>query len=453
MNIWKRAGLFITRKKSKTLILLLILTIISFLVMVCIMIGSAGRKAATELRETMGGYFKIQTNRDQGYSQSVTDELVRDVMGAGGIKAYNGVDMLNMLTPELQLEPGRFTREGDEKAKQARFIGNTNSELNEYFVLRSFSLLEGRHIKPDDSGKIMISEMLANRNHLAPGDQISVRYLNKNSEKSEQHSFEIVGIYRIDGSQIKSSDSAECDIAENFIFVDTSSIRKTVEEQLEMKTNTYSSGAVFFVKDAGELENIVDNLTKLKKYNWDEFTIIKNNKLYDQAAGPLERMSGMVTTIIVVIIVISIALLSLVLFMWMRDRIHEIGVLLSIGLKRTQIFAQLILENLVVAVTAFIIALLIVKFLDFDKLYSFVGLYETESAEINQDEYSKRMEAYYDPVKVDETDPADLMQIQFGWVEIIEIAGIGFLILIISTGVSALQILKMKPRDILITMS
>ena len=44
------------------------------------------------------------------------------------------------------------------------------------------------------------------------------------------------------------------------------------------------------------------------------------------------------------IIVCVLVVLSLVLVLWLRDRIHEIGVLLSIGKSKMEIIVQFIFE-------------------------------------------------------------------------------------------------------------
>ena len=88
MSTFKRAYLFLIRKKGKTVVLLLILTIIATLALTCLSIGQASGIAADRLRESMGGYFKIEANVEEGHAQPPGYELVQNVVDAGGIKAY-----------------------------------------------------------------------------------------------------------------------------------------------------------------------------------------------------------------------------------------------------------------------------------------------------------------------------------------------------------------------------
>lgn len=142
MGVWKRANLFLMRNKNKTLILLLMLTVMASFVLAGLSVGNAMNHAKKKLRETMVGYFSIETNVEQGYTQQVDDVLAKIVGKLEGVKAYNGLDAAYMYVEDINLMPGRFAAEGDEKANMTLVLGNTDSEMNEYFVLQMFRLLE-----------------------------------------------------------------------------------------------------------------------------------------------------------------------------------------------------------------------------------------------------------------------------------------------------------------------
>jgi len=131
MPLTKRAFLYITRKKGKSILFLAVLFTIAALVLTGFAVGNASERAAASLRETLGGYFKIEENLT---GQRVTDALVGEIAAFDGIKGYNGMDILYLNVEDgLVLTPGRFTSDGDEKAQMARFLSNTDSSLHEYF--------------------------------------------------------------------------------------------------------------------------------------------------------------------------------------------------------------------------------------------------------------------------------------------------------------------------------
>ena len=59
------------------------------------------------------------------------------------------------------------------------------------------------------------------------------------------------------------------------------------------------------------------------------------------------------------IIIGGIVVLSLILILWLRERIYEIGVLLSIGITKLEIITQFILELVMISAPAAIISLLL----------------------------------------------------------------------------------------------
>lgn len=440
MGIWGRSWLYLSRNKTKSGILLTLLIVIGTLVMLCVSIGNAAGSSLASLRERLGGYFQIKSDREHGYFEFVSDAMVQDITQNEQIKAYNGMDTRYFYTENLELTPGRFSAEGDPKAKLARILCNTDSSLNEYFVLKYYELKEGRHISPDDHGKALISKELAERNGLSVGDSISLRMddtiLNdKQKQLVKPHTAEIIGIFEIETAMgVESGNSAECDIEKNFIFTDTAFARDFYED-IGSHTGAYLDGVSFFVKDPKELDRVVASLTEIGDYNWDGYAVTKNNKTYENSALPLERLSKIVSVMVFVIAGISAVMLSLILFLWMRDRVHEIGVYLSLGKKRSEILWQHMLENLLVAAAAFIVAW---------------GICQITSKTVEQAVGTAFFAETEQEAEI-QTEPPELVAI--GVIELLEVAGIGALIIILSTGISSLLVLRMRPKDILSLMS
>lgn len=441
MSIRRRAFLYLMRNQKKTCILLIILTVISALILLCISIGSAADASLQKLREQMGGYFKIETDYTQGKVGTVDDGLVQNVVDLGGIKAVNGMDVQYLMTEDIELFPGRFYAGGDEKASLARFLGNTDSSLNEYFLLKYYILSAGRHIAADDYGKVLISDDLAKRNQLSVGDTIKARFLKENVIEGQKgsfdsHTLEIVGIFQIDFRQGSvGADTAECDIEENFIFTDTAFIREAYGETFGSKTNLYTGGVSFFVENPKELEGICDRLLSSGSYNWDDYSIVKNNKTYEDSAVPLERLSALVFLMVFIINIVSIIMLSLILFLWMRERMHETGIYLSIGIRKTELLLQRILENITILAAAFLLAWGIgaaVSEIGGQTILDFLSETREETQTAEQ-----------------MTEQSLELDISIGAVELAEIAGMEILIVLFSTGASSVAALRMRPKDIL----
>ena len=88
MSVYRRAFLYVTRKKGKTGLLLLILTILMTLILMGTAINRTTAQASARLREELGGYFKIMPDyRKMSINQRVDQALVDRVMEINGIKA------------------------------------------------------------------------------------------------------------------------------------------------------------------------------------------------------------------------------------------------------------------------------------------------------------------------------------------------------------------------------
>lgn len=476
MNLVKRGWIYLRRKKSKTIVLLLILSVVTSLLLLCGTIWNGTNETMEDLRNTMGGYFKVDANVDQGYFNYVTDDLAAEIMKNEEIKAFNGTDIVYALVNDLDLEPGRFTMEGDEKAKLARVIGTTSSEYNEYFSLGSLKLTEGNALMPGETGKALISDILAERNQLRPGDIISLSMYEEDvSSRTEINTTdaagetndadsasgqagtpgniltEVAGIYSIENTQNeKTASTAECDIVENFIFVNTASVREMVLNTRGKEVDTYSYGVTFYVKDPDKLDDIAGEIQQELNGEEDRYLITVNNKTYEQSAAVLQRLNSFMTAMILVFFFVGFIILSLLLVLMMRDRIHEIGVLASMGYRKTNIIGQYLFENIIIAAGAFCIALAVVSAAtggighivneniqvtetekDTGNGNVFSGLINTESYDAVPDEADIELTVRIDPKSI------------FG------ILGVEMLIVILSTGISSVIVIRMKPKSIL----
>ena len=457
IGILKRAALFIARKKTKSVILLIIVFVLITLVAAGISIGNATEKAAENLRETLGGYFKLQTNWESPEPGLVTDGLVDEIMRDGQIRAYNKMNILYLMANDLTPIPGRFASENDLREKLLRLLSNTDSSLHEYFYTRALALREGRHITRKDRGKALISSALAQTNDLKIGDTISVtlseEYAPPDSDAiGNRYSLEIVGIYEISFPQKTDDNTAECDIMENYIFIDESTVKQIDMDVSGTEREAYGNGAAFFLNDPQGMGAVVESVKQKNGISEGSFRITVNNKAYNDSMLPLIKLGSYTNILIVIIIIIGTLLLSLVMTMWMRDRLHEIGILLAIGIKKVSILGQHMLEALIVMAVALIIAWPVSG-----AIANALGSYLLNIVPVEEQtqQVNSRISAYEnDPVDVSEAIRAEALDldIQIGALEMLSLAGCSILIIAASVGVSSITVFKMKPKDILSSM-
>ena len=446
MGMIKRAALFIARKKSKSLILLTILIVLMTLLLAGISIRSAAEATAASLRQTLGGYFKIQTNWESRAPDFVTDSLVEDVMQDEKIKAYNKMSILYLMAEKLTPIPGRFTAENNTKAQLLRVLSNTDSSLHEYFYTRTFTLISGRHVAPGDVGKVLVSSALAGTNCLQLGDTITLALPDESIAADSpafknRYDVEIVGIYAVRIPQTTDERTAECDIPDNFLFIDENTVKQMDLDISGKPREVYPNGAAFFLHDPQDLDAAVEQAA----IDGEAFVITVNSKAYDDSAAPLSKLVGYANTLVAVILVIGILLLSLIMTMWMRDRLHEIGILLSIGIKKISLWGQHIVEALMIMLISLAIAWPIAG-VTADKL----GNYLLNSVPIEEQAENDRMSAYnLGPVVVSEIGRRETLEVHADSTELITVICCSVLMILLSVSVSSIVIFKMRPKEIL----
>ncbi|MBD5486993.1 MAG: ABC transporter permease [Lachnospiraceae bacterium] len=354
----KRAFFYTTRKKGKMLILLLTLFVISTFVLTGLSILAAADQSALSLRQSVGGSIKLERDMDNSqnwtYQQGIggvlvdytgtpiTDADIEKVMSVKGIRDYNGIGFGSVFATDFSFIPGiSFGQVRDYSALPSV----SNSEYFNYFRRGAFKLVEGRHITPEDDHAVLISTALAERNGLKLGDTITVQCC-YDAGGYPNVLLKIVGIYDVtmDDGQFNTTSTDK----RNRLIID----HNAMQEIMVHDVIQYDNGVEFFVDDPRDIDKIAAQIQKLD-LDWSCFKLTVDNTAYEAVASSLTAMQNMVTGLIIGIVIVSIGILALILNMWIKQRTHETGILLAIGVSKVKIVTQYILETLMIAVIAF----------------------------------------------------------------------------------------------------
>ena len=77
---------------------------------------------------------------------------------------------------------------------------------------------------------------------------------------------------------------------------------------------------------------------------------------YDQMMAPIENVASFSKITLVVVTVFGAGILGLIIMLSIKERINEIGILMSLGEKRIRIIGQFLVEVLVILVIALSVA-------------------------------------------------------------------------------------------------
>lgn len=361
----KRAWLYVIRNQKRTALLLILFTVLLTITLLGQALNAACGDAIRALRSSIGGYISIQAAAES--KQNTDEELLDQVRTLDNISRYNGIDTYYMYTGELELIPGSYRGTNLAGEHVPKLVACTDSSLHERFVGTSFLLEEGRHITEGDLHKAMISKELAYLNNLTVGDTIVANVIEGVPGWLSAHygtgvTFEIVGIYQIARSEPSDATTPESELQENMIFTDISTAKELYAVKFPDRpadSFIYGSGIYLFLDDPALMSETVNNIKAQPYADWDGFIITGNDTMYQSTATPIQQAETLSFVLLLVILVLSIGILTLVLIMWTRERMAEIGILISLGIPSDSIVRQIVLENYMVALPSFSIAMLL----------------------------------------------------------------------------------------------
>ena len=455
MNFISRAWLYIIRKKGKSILLFIILLVMATFVLTALALGNASNAAQMELRKSLGvsfligfdytennPYLKVESV-DGGtlvYStQQISPELVEQVRSIDGVNYCSATTESLAVLPSLDLFAGNIPIE-EEFRNSSKILGTWKSEELSRFTSGQLALTEGRHIMPGDKNKGLISKDLADKNGLKIGDVIQ-------TDKGVE--IEIVGLFvpkEIEGinDQVTTYDKIQ-----NLIISD---LATRIANENSPATQGFNELTVS-VDDPQNMENIITKVKEIKGVDWKGFAIMVDNEGYENAAFSLQQLSELVSTILIVVLIVSVVILSLILTLWSRTRVHETGILLSLGIRKLSILGQYIAEVLIIAVLAFSLS-----YFSSNAIAGQMGtiLQPEQSAanvQVEEDGISagSRGEAGTDMGTQEIEMPQLQVTVQIQDMGVLFLIGLG--IVTVSAGISSISVMRLKPREILSKMS
>ena len=411
MNFVKRAYLYTTRKKVRTILLFSIILIMATLLIVCFSINSSSNMANANVRKALKCGFTVNAKTlENGLDENIVNQILNidGITDSYNLRSYTVAEYSDVSNNKLKTRDDVGLKVYE---NAGRVVGDRYSEKDNYFTEEGFKLINGEHITTDKKQVALVHEDFANNNNLKIGDYIVLNNIEGNESGVE---VQIIGVF----TSTRKSDTEEymdtTNLFENIIFTDLNTISKLIYET-DGENSQYGD---FEVEDPEELDNLITEMKKIENVNWESCVITKNDSNFKNTKEALEEIQQIVSTAIIIIFIISIILIVLILNLWTKHRINEIAILLSIGISKKDIIWQQIIEILMVSVPAFILSFLtssIATKIVGSKLISSI----TNSIEIS--------------VNV------------FDW---LLVSGIGLLIILVSTIISIYQITKIKPRDI-----
>ena len=426
MTTFKRAYLYITRKKVRSIIMFMLLTIISTVLLSSNILNHTVKGISNKIYESSNFGFTVKnlSKIDKEISVKKLDKITNlpDIKGAN----YQFATPVNLLGSKVV--EGQNNLILDEKTNKNNLVmlnANTNTADNSDFKSEVLKLKKGRHIGPEDRNKVLVHEEFAKLNILDIGSKIKLEKANSSEQKTTTKDYEVVGIYS--GTKNNEFQGLSSDFIENTVYTDYKSSQELMGYSESDKKVT---SVDYFVKNPEKLEDVAKSAENLAI---EDTEIVKSNKNFQTVIASLQSIEKIIDMVKIGSIIASVIILSLVLIFWLRERLHEIGILLSIGTSKTKIILQQIIELVYIAVFSIILS---------SVLENVILKYGVKNA--------------IDKLGVDNLPEAISQQILNVKVElgyVLTVSVILFLIIVCSIVITSLITLRMKPKEILSKMS
>ena len=348
----KNAIAYILRKRNRTIIVFIILTVVLSCLYSCMNITKSTNNLEKNLYKISNTSLSITKNDGDTFETNQFKELdnIKEIQEI--ITNYDGLAR----TTNIKVVDGTQLVERDDLSDEFKNMLSVevtnNSEKNNLFNSGIFTIIKGRHINNNDRGKILIHKELAEKNNLKLNDKIKLQLIDfNNSEKKLEYEFEIIGIFS--GKKQEKYTGLSSDFSENMVFIDYESSQKALNKPENNKI--VNKLAIF--SDSSENTKVALNNIKKIKIDWSQFNVSSDNHVFEETLESIDGIKHIIKIMTYSIMIGGITVLSLILILWLRERIYEIGILLSIGISKIKIITQFILELIFISLPTTIVSL------------------------------------------------------------------------------------------------
>ena len=401
MHFYQRAFRYIFRKKNKSVLLFLCFFITSTMILCGTMVLQTAQTTSRSMWEKTGTKIVLKGQRGENKIQRTLVSQISDLPH---------VTKINRVASHTAY-PGNFMPVivKDDESDQGAAVtlqAYDNTETDGSFAEEKYRLLDGNPIKENQSG-ILVNSLLAECN----GFQIGVP-LTFAAENGSTATGEITGIFFSGMERKQDASIVSAYRIENQIFVNHALFETLYGEE------GYSSLAVY-TDDPEHLSSLRQQIEPLAA--GEDIDISTSDLLYQQMQAPLEQVIRISSLMLVLIIITAVIVISLLLCMWMRTRIKEMAVFISLGISKGSLFLQTMAES-----------------------FSLFALSVIGAAAISSLFAGQLMHSLFETYEL-----AVIANAGLSGTHLLTLLLLGSVIVVIAVGISIVSILRANPRDTL----
>ena len=494
----KRAFLSVVRKPAKSIILMMTIFFLSNLIAGSYAISTSTRNSLDDLKEALGARltFHSKTHYDgfsnndktaieyfnefsQSNKVSYSDYSFNALIHCKNIihfkdDYYSGMDFNSLYLRGIN-QPNFY----DLKNKDiviTRGRNFTEEEINEgsnYILLRE----EVFPCKSETDEQIKLCNK--NVNSLKVGDKITLSHVVYQNPKKqaflgdekkviyyEDAEYEIIGFYEVlnKDSHIMFYPESDGDYVCDYSF-DGYISSKNIESHVERSIQLQEEYEQKYDRIDASFHNALDQMIIQLNYgeNVKEFTeyiryifeqkdinsifVASSDDSYRLISGPIESVSEISNIVLLLSIIASIIILAISSLSFLKERVHEIGIYLSLGEKKWKIAMQIVTEVFLIGIIAVTLSLPTGGYLGNIVCDKVIASNVEKTEQIIGDQLKEL--STVNPEGITLKDAAEKVEIEYTSEYVIMLYGLCSIVLIISMIPPIIYILKLNPKKIL----
>jgi putative ABC transport system permease protein len=206
------------------------------------------------------------------------------------------------------------------------------------------TISSGEYFDESTVDGVMISYDLAVLNDLEVGDKIVLTNVSTEAEVE----LKIVGIY----------DVAADNFNANTIYMNVDTAARFLDEDGYNDGDYGVSSVTYFMNNPEQSDDFIAAMNeKYPDLTEDNLALNVNDADYEQMVAPIEGVGSFANTILWVVVIASVAIITLMVTINVKDRRYEMGVLLSLGAKKVNVAGQILTELVLVGTVAFVLSM------------------------------------------------------------------------------------------------
>ncbi len=400
MPFYQRSFLYLIRKRTKSLLLLLIFLLVNSMILSTNMILHATERTKAAMQEkTKAKVISEITDT----ANEITDKEAEKIENLANVISVNRMGQQSAYLTDLTPVTASDSAEPDNQKVCLQSFDDMKADSP--FEDQSYRLTDGQLIGTDNRYSAVVNAGFAEANGVQIGDKISLE-----AEEGKTVTVEIIGEYLAGNENRQEKSTLAVYRVENQIYIDNTAYLELFGDGF-YKVSAYTGQPDLLGSLAGEIQKILQ----------EKAEVTTSDALYQQMKAPLTQITRVVELMRMLTFITGTVIVSLLLCMWMRSRQKEMAVFLSMGEQKFTIFLQALLE----AAVLFLIAM--GGACGFGWLAA-EGLQSMLFTSMTQD---------------------ISLQVSLQFADIVLLLGIGSVVVVIAVLISLVPVIRANPKDIL----